>query len=207
MACLSCSCDGIAGHSRHHRHRRPHRSRQDRADQGADREGHRPAQGGEGARHLDRPRLRIFDLSRRRAPAWSTCPGTSASSATCWPAPTASIWCCFGRGRRRRDAADRGASRHPAPARRARADGRDHQDRSGGAARLAAVARGDRAARQAPGSKARRSLRCRRLTGAGWTSCAPRSRAKLDGLQRAAPPGSFACRSIAPSSSRATAWW
>ena len=46
------------------RHRRPHRPRQDLARPGADREGHRPAARGAGARHLDRPRLRAARAAR-----------------------------------------------------------------------------------------------------------------------------------------------
>src|SRR5262245_11620606 len=37
-----------------HRHGGPHRSRKDKPGEGAHRPGHRPAEGGEGARHLDR---------------------------------------------------------------------------------------------------------------------------------------------------------
>ena len=65
------------------RHRRPHRPRQDVARAGLDREGHRPAARGAGARDLDRPRLRPARAARRApALARSTFPGTSASSAT-----------------------------------------------------------------------------------------------------------------------------
>ena len=39
-----------------HRHGRPHRPRQDQPRQGAHRPGHRPPEGGKGARHLDRSR-------------------------------------------------------------------------------------------------------------------------------------------------------
>ena len=49
------------------RHRRPHRPRQDRARARAHRAGHRPPEGGEGAWHLDRPRLRVPRPSGRRA--------------------------------------------------------------------------------------------------------------------------------------------
>ena len=73
--------------ARRRRHRRAHRPRQDLARQGAHRHRHRPPAGGEGARHHDRPRLRLPRGARRaRRSRSSTCPATSASSRTCWPA-------------------------------------------------------------------------------------------------------------------------
>ncbi len=48
------------------RHRRTHRPRQERAREGADRNRSRPAPGGEGARHHDRPRLRPRGVGRDR---------------------------------------------------------------------------------------------------------------------------------------------
>ena len=62
----------------------------------ADRRRHRPPQGGEGARHLHRPRLCLLAApERRRSSASSTCRATSASCTTCWPAPPASTSCCW----------------------------------------------------------------------------------------------------------------
>ena len=68
------------------RHRRPRRPRQDLAGARAHRRRHRPAAGGEAPRHLHRPRLRLPAAAMARRSASSTCPATSASSATCWPA-------------------------------------------------------------------------------------------------------------------------
>ena len=54
----------------------PHRPRQDGAGGGAHRRRHRPAAGGEGARHLDRARLRAARAAvRPRGCRSSTCPG------------------------------------------------------------------------------------------------------------------------------------
>ena len=60
----------------------------------ADRRRYRPPQGGEGARHLHRPRLRLLAApERRRSSASSTCRATRASCTTCWPARPASTSC------------------------------------------------------------------------------------------------------------------
>ena len=62
---------------------------------GADRHRPRPLRGGTQPRADDRPRLRPHDAARRRrASASSTCPATSGSCATCWPASAASTPAC-----------------------------------------------------------------------------------------------------------------
>ena len=73
-------CPSTPRRPRHdRRHRRPYRSRQDLAGAAADRRRHRSPQGGEGARHLDRPRLRLSGRARAaRSSASSTCPATKA---------------------------------------------------------------------------------------------------------------------------------
>ena len=73
----------------------PHRPRQDVARPGADRQGHRPAARGAGARDLDRPRLRAARAARR-APALARrrARATSASSATWSPARPGSTSSC-----------------------------------------------------------------------------------------------------------------
>ena len=77
------------------RHGRPRRPRQVDAGQGADRHRPRPPARGEGAGDDDRPRLRLADAAERAArSASSTCPATSASSRTCWPASAASTPPC-----------------------------------------------------------------------------------------------------------------
>ena len=59
---MSASAD-----SNDRRDRRSYRPRQDAAGQSADRHRHRPPAGGEGARHLDRPRLRLPAAGRMAA--------------------------------------------------------------------------------------------------------------------------------------------
>ena len=90
---LNANCRNRSSDRR--RHGRPHRSRQERAGAGADRDRSRSAEGREGARDHDRPRVRA--RARSAASTWrsSTCPGTSASSRTCWPASAASTPCCW----------------------------------------------------------------------------------------------------------------
>ena len=115
----------------------------------------RPAPGGEGARDHHRPRVRPVDCRAARWSASSTCPATSASCATCWPAPAGSSRAAGGGRRRIRDAPDPRALRHlrllgwrPAwsrsPRRRVR---RARRGRAGGrCAELAAALPGGRAA-------------------------------------------------------------
>ena len=150
--------DGCSSHPRHHRHRRPYRSRQDRAHQGAHRAGHRPAQGGEGARHLDRSRLRLLHprptaprRRHRRSRPRALHPQYARRRPRHRPGAV------HGRRRRRRDAAERGAPRHPPSARRASRHLRHHQGRP----------RRCRAARRSPRRNriARRRHHARRLAG------------------------------------------
>ena len=80
----------------HRRHRRARRSRQERAGPRADRHRSRPAAGGKGARHHDRPRLRAPRAARRAvgrhaaSSGSSTCRGTRISSRT-WSRASASV--------------------------------------------------------------------------------------------------------------------
>ena len=76
------------------RHRRAHRSRQERARAGADRHRSGSAEGREGARHHDRPRVRPPRHRTTSTSRSSTCPGTSGSSRTCSPASAASTSSC-----------------------------------------------------------------------------------------------------------------
>ncbi len=78
------------------RHGRTHRPRQDDAGARPDRRGHRPAQGGEGARHLDRTRLRLHAArSVATCSASSTFPATSGWCTRWSPARPASTSRCW----------------------------------------------------------------------------------------------------------------
>ena len=108
------------------RHGRSHRPRQDVARARADGEGHRPPARGEGARDLDRPRLRAPRPPRRPAAVGRRRPGTRTlhpqHGRRCErhrPLPARDRRCG------RRPAADARAPRHPATA-------RDRERRRGG---------------------------------------------------------------------------
>ena len=99
------------------------------------------------------------------------------------------------RRRRRRDAAERGASRHPASARHGARNLRDHQGRPRRFAPPGRGARGDRTARRRHAPRRRADDR-----GLGDIGRGPRRSARGDRTpsstvsRRAARPGSFACR-------------
>ena len=81
--CWRCPAAGLHGRDRHRGSRRP---RQVRAGPRADRDGARPVGRGAPPRPDHRPRLRLDDAALGpRGSRSSTCPATSASSATCWP--------------------------------------------------------------------------------------------------------------------------
>ena len=115
---------------------------------GAHRRRHRPADRGEGTRHLDRTGLRPVP-ARRESSASSTCPATSgsctpwspgrrASTSCCWSSPPTTASCrrpaststsctCWGSARRRRPHQVRPGGRGPT-----RGSGQRHPGRSGG---------------------------------------------------------------------------
>ena len=168
------------------RDRRARRPRQVVARARAHRHRPRPVRRGEGARAHHRPRVRVHRVpSRRRGRRSSTCPATCASSRTCSPGSVRSTWrCSWSR-------ADEGwmpqSEEHLrllellGVARR----GRAHQGRP----RRRRHARARRArARRAPGTRRRSRtppvVVCDSLSGAGSTTCAPRS----SRVWRSAPP-------------------
>ena len=125
------------------------------------------------ARDDHRPRLRLDDGSAGEDSRSSTCPGTNASSARCWPGSARRPRCCSSSrptraggavrgapgGRRRARSAPRAAGRHPS---RPRRPGRGDGDGAGA------------------GSRSRASDRCRggrlrRAPGSASTSCGPPS--------------------------------
>ena len=150
----------VMGPSHDRRHRGPYRPRQDGAGEGADRRRCRPPQGGEGARHHHRSRLRLQRPGRRPAAGLRRRAGPRALRAQhagrrhrhrCRPADRlggrghqaadrrASADHRPARPRPRRRGADQGRPRRRRPAPRAHGRGRD------AARRDLAQGRGDRA--------------------------------------------------------------
>ena len=175
---------------------------------GAHRPGHRPAEGREGARHLDRSRLRLARRSPRGQRAGIVdVPGPRALHPQhAGGRPRHRPGAVHRRRRRRRDAADRGAPRHPAPARRPARHLRHHQDRPRRRRAGRSGAGGDRD----PGARydaRRRSGRRRvdRRRERVWTRCGPRSPPSSRARRRAPRTAGSACPSTAPSSCAATA--
>ena len=84
----------LPGRRHDHRHRRPYRPWQDRAGQSADRRRRRPVEGGKGARHHHRSRLRLSAGEGGQCSVSSTCRAMSALFTPWWPAQAGSISPC-----------------------------------------------------------------------------------------------------------------
>ena len=187
----------------HPRHRRPHRPRQDRARRRADRRGHRPPARREGARDLDRARLRAARpalgapaVGGRRARPRALRAHDGRRRHGHRPLPDGR------RRRRRRDAPDPRARRGARGARRGRRRRRGDQGRP----RRPGARRGARRRELLPGAAV---VACSARTGAGVGRGARRpstvSPPACPGA--ASAPASRCCTSIAPSPSAAPAPW
>ena len=148
--------------------------------QRAHRHRHRPAEGGEGARHLDRSRLRLpAGTGRRRVLGFVDVPGHERFVAQhAGRRDRHRLRAAGRRRRRRRHAADPRAPRHRRPARRpARRRGADQGRPRRPPERVAEVEPRSRSALLGTGLGGRRSSRSRRSPARASTRCASAARA------------------------------